>query len=140
MANEEHIKWLQEGAESWNKRRGKHIVPDLFVPDFSEAHLITHFLGSSDLEGINLKNGDFRNASMSLLNLRKANLQEAQFQKAILVRIDLGEAELESADFSEANLNSANLKGVKAEGASFSGADLSDADLRGGRFARAGSH
>ena len=137
MANEEHIKWLQEGAESWNKRRRKHIAPDFFVPDFNEAHLITHFLGSSDLEGINLKNGDFRNASMSLLNLKKANLQEAQFQKALLVRIDLGEAELGGADFSEADLRSAKLRGVRAEGASFSGADLSGADLGGGRFARA---
>ena len=137
MANEEHIKWLQEGTESWNKRRGKHIAPDFFIPDFNEAHLIKHFLGSSDLEGINLKNGDFRNASMGLLNLKKANLQETQFQKAFLVRIELGEAELESADFSEANLHSADLRGVKAEGASFAGADLSDADLRGGRFARA---
>ncbi|MCY4553844.1 MAG: hypothetical protein OXC79_09240 [Candidatus Poribacteria bacterium] len=73
MANEEHIKWLQEGAESWNKRRGKHIVPDFFIPDFNEAHLIAHFLGSSDLEGINLKNGVHITAKNEHLFRRKVN-------------------------------------------------------------------
>ena len=139
MANEEHIQLLREGVESWNKKRRENpFIPDeIFIPDFSEAHLITHFLGSSDLEGINLKNGDFREAMLGPLNLKKANLQEAQFQKAFLMGIDLGKAELGNADFGGANLHSAKLRGVQAEGASFSGTDLSDADLRGGRFARA---
>lgn len=137
MANEEHIKWLREGAESWNERRKKHLAPDFFVPDFSKARLVTYFLDSSDLEGINLKNGNFREALLGPFNLKKANLQETQFQKAFLTGIDLGEAELGNADFSEANLHSAKLRDVRAEGASFAGADLSDADLRGGGFARA---
>lgn len=139
MANEEHIQLLREGAESWNKKRRENpLIPDeIFTPDFRKARLVTHFLNSSDLEGANLKNGDFREALVGPLNLKKANLQEAQFQKAFLMGIDLGEAELGDADFSEANLHSADLRGVRAEGASFAGADLSDADLRGGGFARA---
>ena len=60
MANEEDMKWLRESAGSLNERCGKHPAGDLFIPDFSEAQLITYFLGSSGLEGINLKNGDFR--------------------------------------------------------------------------------
>ena len=139
MANEEHIQLLREGAESWNKKREENpVIPDeIFTPDFSKARLVTHFWGSSDLEGANLKNGDFREALVGPLNLKKANLQEAQFQKAFLMGIDLGEAELGNADFSEANLHSADLRGVRAEGTSFAGTDLSNADLRGGRFARA---
>ena len=86
MANEEHIQLLREGAESWNKKRRENpLIPDeIFTPDFSKARLITHFLGSSDLEGINLKNGNFREAMLGPLNLKKANLQESQFQKAFL--------------------------------------------------------
>ena len=137
MANEEHVKWLREGAESWNERRKNHPTPDFFVPDFNEVRLITHFLNSSDLEGINLKNAKFSKAVLGPLNLKKANLQNAQFKEAFLWKADLGEAELENADFGEANLHSAKLRGVKAEGVSFAGADLSDADLRGGSFARA---
>lgn len=139
MANEEHIQLLREGAESWNKKREENpLIPDeIFTPDFSKARLITHFLGSSDLEGASLKNGNFREAMLGPLNLKKANLQRAQFQEAFLWGIDLGEAELEDANFSEANLHSADLRGVRAEGTSFAGANLSDADLRGGGFARA---
>ena len=88
--------------------QGKTLLfPTKFLPPTSAKRvLITHFLGSSDLEGINLKNGNFREAMLGPLNLKKANLQEAQFQKAFLVRIDLGKAELGNADFGGANLHS----------------------------------
>lgn len=133
MANEQHVRWLQKGVEFWNSKRENH----KFIPDFQEANLHSVFMGSSCFKDADFEWGDFRNANLFTLDLRKANLREAWFSGAGLVESDLSKAELKDADFSEADLRSTKLKHVKAEGASFSGADLSYADLRGGKFARA---
>ena len=79
MANLDHIKWLREGVESWNKRREKHH----FFPDFSEVSIPVELRGSSykerspfyfSLKEINLRNANFRNAS-----LMGPRPQESQF-------------------------------------------------------------
>ena len=136
MANPDHINWLREGVESWNKRREKHH----FFPDFREAFIPAELQGSSykelepfyfSLKGINLRNADFRNASLMGLDLRKVNLQSARLQGADLSHADLREADLIGADFSNADLESAKLNKVVAHETRFIGANLYGADLRG---------
>ena len=136
MANLDHIKWLREGVESWNKRREKHH----FFPDFSEVSIPVELRGSSykerspfyfSLKEINLRNANFRNASLMGLDLRKVNLQHARLQGANLRIADLRGADLIGADFSDANLQGAKLNKVIAHGTRFTGANLNGAKLRG---------
>ena len=53
MANSQHIEWLHEGVETWNKRRerGRDFTPDLRNAD----------LRSADLSNANLREADLRN-------------------------------------------------------------------------------
>lgn len=136
MANEEHIKWLREGVESWNRRRKEQA----FSPDFSEAVIPSELKGSSykekspfhfSLRGINLRNADFRNAFLVGLDLREVNLQDARLREAELSGADLREADLIGADFSDADLEAAKLNKVVAHETKFTGANLCRADLRG---------
>ena len=126
MASEEHIKWLREGAESWNGRREKHN----FRPDFDEEG----FHGYTGLEEINFWKASFRKANLSGVSLERANLEFAEFQKAHLMDSRLNKANIENADFGEAVLFRAKLNHADAGEASFAGADLRHADLRHGKF------
>ena len=106
MANQKHIKWFRESAESWNRRRKKRD----FQPDFD----------GEDLRGFT--------------SLKKRNLWQCSFRNANLSGVNLSKANVENADFGEALLSSATLNHVNASGASFAGADLRHADLRHGKF------
>lgn len=126
MANEQHIEWLREGVDSWNKRRQE----ESFEPDFDGQKFRDVLVPGTSLEGINLKNGFFREADLTGLNLKRANLEHAQFQDAWLNGVDLRNAKLFEADFSKAVLSYANLSGVDAYSAKFSGADLKNANMQ----------
>ena len=148
MANQEHINWLLEGVESWNKRRKQSD----FLPDFDGANLAAIFrqffcnnnsiyFGAS-LEGINLQKAFLRNTNLSQLNLRGADLTDAMLQGSSLASADLRRATLVLANLSGAILLAAKLNGVEAGGADFSGANLSgacldEANLQQARFAGA---
>ena len=136
MANPDHIKWLREGVEAWNKRREKQH----FFPDFKEAIIPVELRGSSykepkpyyfSLEGINLRNADFCGASLMGLDLRGVNLQRARLQGADLSRADLSGADLIGADFSNANLQRVEFNKVVAHETRFIGANLNGAKLQG---------
>ena len=126
MANKQHIEWLREGVDSWNKRRQE----ESFKPDFDGQKFRDVLVPGTSLEGINLKNGFFREADLTGLNLKRANLEHAQFQDAWLNGVDLRNAKLFEADFSRAVLSYANLSGVDAYSAKFSGADLKNANMQ----------
>ena len=85
MAEDEHIKWLLEGVDSWNERVGL-----LFQADFSGADLWEIFRKADKLEeniyhpklgpmfiplsGADLSAADFTNANLSYADLRLARL------------------------------------------------------------------
>lgn len=127
MANEQHIEWLREGVDSWNKRRQE----ESFEPDFDGQKFRDVLVPGTSLEGINLKNGFFREADLTGLNLKRANLEHAQFQDAWLNGVDLRNAKLFEADFSRAVLSYANLGGVDARLAKFLEADIKHANMQG---------
>ena len=150
MANQEHIKWLKKGVDFWNAKCQQYYDQfNFFRPNFSEADLLIELQGSKYkerwepfnrgffLEGINLKDGNFRGANLTFFGLKEAKLQNALFQGALLSRTDLRDANLASADFTDALLISADLRGVCAGGTNFTGADLRKADLRGAELIEA---
>ena len=121
MANSNHIKWLLEGAKTWNVTRKKE--------DFDP-----------DLEGVNIpeKFGKDRLAESPAAVIRKV-LRGKSDDTVDLSEIDLSFANLRNAiltnvDLTNANLRCADLKQCDFDGAILNGADLDFADIRGARF------
>ena len=67
MANSDHVKWLLEGVECWNKRREEtHFVPNLadvnIYEEFEKAGQLDH--GYIPLSGIDLRKAILRDARL----------------------------------------------------------------------------
>ena len=123
MADPEHIKWLLEGVEAWNERRGK----EGFTPNFSNVDLYDKFKGKfGPDQRIPLARANLSEARLVGADLREANLDEANLDHADL---SLDEANLDHADLREANLSSAHLNGAYLNFARLNKANLSFAKL-----------
>ena len=139
MANQQHIKWLLEGAGAWNERR----EADDFQPDFSGAHMHDAFLATKrsnpvqqvsrpiQLLGVNLRSANFTNAILGHAVLINADLQDANCSAAYLYGANLSGSRLNNADFTGADLAYANLTGAALQGANLSRADLTGIDFTG---------
>ena len=110
MSNPEHVRWLLEGADAWNKRREE----TAFIPDLSGLNVREEFE----------KEGKLQNDGSVFLNNIKLN-------GANLFNIDLSRARLYDADLSNANLMLANLKYALLDGADLRSADLTAAEIEG---------
>lgn len=134
MANQQHIEWLIEGVELWNKRRQS----DDFLPDFSETDLRLLFKqenrldvhGRFNLERINLREANLRETNLSYANLSWAYLERTDFSYADLQEVDLREAHIESANFLEADLSKAILTGALFTRSSLKSTNLTGANAR----------
>ena len=113
MANDEHIKWLLEGVESWNERHQN--VPGKgypFTPDFRGAPLYWTFrdAGKLDCRGriplaaVDLSDADLTKADLNLADLSGASLELASLTDSNLWRADLTNTNLQFADLTGANL------------------------------------
>ena len=123
MANPEHIKWLLEGVDAWNRRR----VRDGFVPDLADAKLNQEFKCAGKLREdgrIPLTSVDFSKANLANVDLVGADLAGAGLSDA-----DLRGAELAIADFTGATFAGANLTRSTLDGADLTSADLTGANL-----------
>jgi uncharacterized protein YjbI with pentapeptide repeats len=136
MANEEHLKILQQGVEVWNQWRkdNPEIEPDLYRADLLKAHLCQANLSGTNLCEANLFRANLREANLSRVNLYKAHLIQANLSKtnlceANLFRVNLREVDLRGADLREADLTYALLRGADLRGTHFSGADIIQTDL-----------
>ena len=155
MANPQHIEWLKEGVEAWNKRReATPFAPDLSMVSFAPtdplasslnmAHIpmvelrhLPHppdgWIGASlhgiNLSGANLSNAQFSFADLTDANLSNANLMDAIFNQAFLCRANMQHARLSNTLLDQANLVGANLVGAILSNASLQGASLTDANL-----------
>ena len=130
MANPEHIKWLLEGVEAWNKRRKN----DFFLPDFGG-----YLPREVDLNGVNLSGADLSNISLievalsdsdiSFANMTNAYVAGTNLTNANLSHTDLTGANLTNTDLTNVDLFVANLASANLASANLTGADLTDADL-----------
>jgi uncharacterized protein YjbI with pentapeptide repeats len=144
MANEEHLRILDQGVEAWNRWRDKNrdVQPDLIEADLSEADLSRADLSEADLVGANLRGAylgeaDLGGADLNGAHLRGACLSQADLSGACLGEADLIEADLIGAYLSGADLNGAHLRGACLSQADLSGAHLIEADLAGADLAGA---
>ena len=127
MANPEHIAWLLEGVESWNKRYHKTQPGSYpFTPNLEGADLYSAFRdagklnqdGRIPLAGAELSEAILTRAILDFTDLTKANLNsadltEASLKFAILAEATLRDAKLTKTTFHYANLTRANLTAAK---------------------------
>ena len=155
----EHVRWLNEGVESWNQRRkDKPFKPVLTWVVFDEeayARLsnVTGWPGPlialDDLSGIDLSdadlrrsiltNGVFRGADFAGADLTGASAFGAHFHKADFRRADLSEFTASVGVFQGANFRDAKFyrmpgKGFWVPNSDLTDVDLSESDLRGANF------
>ena len=116
MANPEHIAWLLEGVESWNKRRNNDPSDGLlFSPDFRDADLYAQFdeagklgrEGMIPLSGVDLSQALLANAHLGFADLSGANLVLSDLTRAELNRANLTKTSLQAAVLTGANLTAA---------------------------------
>ena len=138
MANLQHLQWLLEGVDSWNRRR--RLQP--FTPDLSGVSLhfeyrkagLVNINSGISLPGINLEGAKLSKASLSGPAFSGGDFREAKFRRADLRNANLSYTGLEGADFRHATLNrtlmcSAKLRDADMSQANFTETDLSGADL-----------
>ena len=161
MASPDHIKWLLEGVDAWNKRRER----DNFIPDFEDANIPSIFgkqpgggrrfgsghpmwhstawdaiitpLRGINLIGANLIGADLQRVDLSKSDLRGAKLKRAKLRGATLTGANLTFAKFEGeADLSHAVLKDTFLLGLDLSGVNFECADLRNANLGGAELAQ----
>jgi uncharacterized protein YjbI with pentapeptide repeats len=133
VADEEHIRRLQQGAEAWNTWRRDILRRG----DLSHADLRGANLNEADLHEAYLRGADLGDAYLRSANLRGANLREANLSGAFLSRANLGDVNLSGANLSETTLTGANLCDANLSGASLIYADLWRANLKGANLTMA---
>lgn len=146
MANENHLKLIQEGATVWNhwRKQFPNIRPDLRGADLQQKELTGIDLSGADLLGTNfegalLSRADFTRTYASRANFAhtnltsaiftKSNLFQANFHKANLFEADLFEAVLSESVLSYANLGSARLNKANLSLSDMSNSDFNNAYL-----------
>ena len=116
MPDQQHIQWILEGVESWNKRREtQNFSPNLEGADipriFGKAR--NHRYGLSEpvpLTEINLSSSNLRNASFEGADLSKARFVSAEMYGTNLMLANLTDANLWDAKLDEdTNLYATNL-------------------------------
>jgi hypothetical protein len=121
MANEEHLRMLEQGVEVWNRWREEN--PDIWV-DLRQANLRGANLGGANLVGANLSG-----TNLSGADLVGANLSGADLSGAMLIKADISEAHLSGAILAGANLSLADLSGADLSNAIVAGTVFADIDL-----------
>ncbi len=101
MANEEHLRILQQGVVDWNQWRENHPneIVDLTDADLTDADLIAAHLTRADLTRAHLTDADLFGADLGDADLSDADLSGA----------DLTDADLSGADLTRVDLTRANL-------------------------------
>ena len=131
MANPEHIEWLLEGVDNWNRRRNE----EDFNPDLSGANIYREFeeRGMLDNDGF---------IPLSNINLSGANMREAIFYSSFTTggadmrHANLSRVKLENAQLPNSRLNHAVLRGAVLDGAYMLNANLYDAKISNARLYR----
>ncbi len=141
MANPEHVNWLREGVEPWNRRRRE--TP--FDPDLSSED-ISRSLGGHEredirqitvnLKGINLSGADLSNSTLRDTNVTTAHFLGSNLAGSKLIGTDLSGSIGVGADFRRAVLHSARLVRAQFLDSQFSAAQLVGADLEAAMFFR----
>ena len=131
MPNPEHIEWLLEGVDNWNRRRNEN----KFKPDLSGANIYWEFeeRGMLDNDGF---------IPLSNFDLSEANMRDTIFYSSFTTggadmrHANLSRAKLENAQLPNSRLNHAVLRGAVLDGAYMLNANLCDAKMSNARLYR----
>ena len=128
--NQQHVEWLDEGVESWDRRRKEdpfrpeltRVVFDDGVGSGLHPLLAEGYtpIGPIDFSGVNLSDADLRGAILS----------EGVFRNADFSGADLTGAHAFGSDFSGACFSGAKLWDFHAKHAKFNGAEFRDSVSR----------
>jgi hypothetical protein len=137
MANEEHIKILEQGVEVWNEWRKENprIYPDLSEINLERASLVDFNFSHVDFRRAKLNNANLEGANLRAVNLGlsarhiKASLQGANLSWASLTQANLTDALITEANLFSADLFMANLFGTDLTNSNLSRASITWADL-----------
>jgi uncharacterized protein YjbI with pentapeptide repeats len=131
MADEEHLRTLEQGVDAWNRWRegSPNVTPNLSGADLREA-----YLGGAYLRGANLIRAKLSGANLMEANLIAVDLSGANLYQALLSRAKLSRADLSGANLTEANFTEADLRRANFSGGSVSEADFTDASVGGTTF------
>lgn len=131
MANEDHLRILRQGVDTWNKWRKEEsdVKVDLTKANLSMANLSKANLIRADLYGADLRLADLREAKLNGANLSVTNLYKADLSRAELIRSTLIGAYLRESDLINANLMDASLFGANLSDSILFRAILQCADL-----------
>lgn len=136
-ANPQHVQWLNEGVESWNRRRKE--VP--FKPELarivvneevykelkSNRDWYTLLRSPEDLSGVDLSGADLRGAILSKGVFRGADFTGADLSGASAFISDFRMPDFTCANFESARISEFVTSSVRFEGAKFNGAILRNA-------------
>jgi len=144
VANEEHLKLLDQGLEVWNewRKQNRQIQArlehaDLRNTNLRGANLSSANLGDAYLINADLSGADLSKAHLSMADLSGTNLSNTDLSKAKLRGANLTGANLEGANLWHVNLRGANLSSTNLGSANLINADLSDANLIGANLSEA---
>ena len=126
-ANPQHVAWLNEGVESWNRRRKEEpFSPQLTRVVFDDgvwsdldpllAERYSPLRPIDDFSGVNLSDADLRGAILS----------KGVFRHAVLTDVDLTGAHAFETDFSGAYFSGAKLWKFHAKHAKFNCSEFRD--------------
>jgi hypothetical protein len=133
MANEEHLKILEQGVATWNLWREENpkIQPNLNEAKLNGARLYNADLFKAKLIGVDLSEADLIEADLYGANLSWANLDGANFTGADLTTAELVGADLFETNLSRATLMFTDLSYARLVETNFEGANFSDCFIYG---------
>jgi len=143
MANQKHLRIIQEGIKAWNAWRETHpgahpnlVGANLSGADLGGADLFQANLSMVNVSNANLSDAIFIDADLTQANLRGANLSGAMLSQANLSGADLMGSYLGSAELTLANLEGANLRQADLWWTRLGTTNVSGADLSGAKIGR----
>jgi hypothetical protein len=125
---EKHALWLKSNGKEGAKADLRQISLE-----GDDGGRTSFLIGRTALNGVDLKQADFRSARLRNVDFTSANLQDTRFDGANLRWAILANTDLRRSSFTRANLQAADLRDANLEGTIFDNADLSGADLRGAK-------
>ena len=140
MGNSQHVKWLREGVNAWNKRRIENpFNPDLQNEDISGLFDVEHspLLVKPPvpvLKGIDLSDADLSGSVLENLDLSGSNFRNAILNNARLSGSSLIDSTFHHTHLNDAKLRLCNLAGTRFESTWLISADLWGSDLEGSDF------
>ena len=107
MANQEHLKILNQGVDTWNRWRKQNIdvIPKLRGANFRRSNFRRVNFSRADLSGANFIDANLTRATLHEANLKNANLRRVNFRSTKLTNANLRDVHLYETIFVNVDLS-----------------------------------